>query len=111
MLITIFAAPKNSQYSRYHANQGLVLCIFEVGFSIIVGIVTTIITASMYTSAYSYAYSGFAAGGVAFIILGIVSWLVGIFFFVLLIMGIIHAAKGEMKPLPLIGKINILKVK
>lgn len=111
VLVTIFAAPKNSKYSRYHANQGLVLCIFGAALGIIVSIIMTIITASMYTSAYSYGYGGIAAGGIAMIIVGIISWLVGILFLIFAIIGIVHAAKGEMKPLPLIGRIKILKVK
>jgi hypothetical protein len=34
------------------------------------------------------------------------SWLIVLVFFIL---GIVHAAKGEMKPLPLIGRITIIK--
>ena len=39
VLIPIFAA-KNSQYARFHANQGLVLFILEVALNIIVRIVS-----------------------------------------------------------------------
>ncbi|TSC91091.1 MAG: Uncharacterized protein CEN90_639 [Parcubacteria group bacterium Licking1014_17] len=37
-----------------------------------------------------------------------VGWLIGLFGLVLLIMGIISASKGEMKPLPLIGSIHLI---
>ncbi|MCX6806582.1 MAG: hypothetical protein NT135_00445 [Candidatus Berkelbacteria bacterium] len=34
-----------------------------------------------------------------------VGWAIGIFVFVLFIMGLINALQGQMKPLPLIGKV------
>ena len=40
---------------------------------------------------------------------GLVLLIVGIVFLVLAVIGIINASKGEMKPLPVIGGISILK--
>lgn len=42
-------------------------------------------------------------------IVGFVASILGIVTFVFMIMGIVYAAKGENKELPLIGKIQILK--
>lgn len=81
VLIPIFAA-KDSPFARYHANQGLVLCIAEIICGMIAGI----------------PFIGWIVGGVG-----------GVVTFVLMIIGIVNAAKGEMKPLPLIGGISILK--
>lgn len=39
----------------------------------------------------------------------IIGWLLGVFCFICAIVGIINAANGEEKPLPLIGGIKILK--
>lgn len=39
----------------------------------------------------------------------VVGWALGIGLVVLWVMGIINAAKGEMKPLPLIGNIELIK--
>lgn len=85
VLIPIFAA-KESPFARFHANQGLLLLIANVAFSIIYYILMFIsLTVGM--------------------IFGILS--IGIL--VLIIIGIINAAKGEMKELPIIGKYRILK--
>lgn len=91
-LIPLFAAPK-SKFARFHANQGLVLCLAKVAFGIIYSIISVIM----------YAISWY---------LGILVSLIGILwiaFAVLIVMGIINAAGGKAKELPIIGKIKILK--
>lgn len=83
-LIPLFAA-KDSPFARFHTNQGCVLFISAVAFNILTWILVFI--------------SPF---------LGFVS-LLGIVFFVLFIIGIVNAANGQMKELPLIGKFRIIK--
>ena len=98
VLVPIFAA-KESPFARYHANQGLVLAIAEIIFAIVYSIITAILTAAM-------------IGIGAFGILAVISTLLGllwILFAVLAIIGIVNAAGGKYKPLPVIGKFNILK--
>lgn len=68
---------------KFHVNQGLVL--FLVGF-----------------------IGGFVCGFIPGIG-GILSTVLGIFTFVLMIIGIVNACKEETKPLPLIGGITIIK--
>lgn len=81
VLVPIFAA-KDSKFAKFHANQGLLLFIAEIAGSVI-----SIIP-----------------------ILGtLVSFVVSIACFALAIIGIINAAKGEAKELPVIGKYEILK--
>ncbi|MDR2119252.1 MAG: DUF4870 domain-containing protein [Tannerella sp.] len=84
-LVPLLAA-KESPFARFHANQGLILFILYV-IVIIVGAILGIIP---------------VIGG----IIGLVLYL-GLF--VLAILGIINAAKGEKKELPLIGKFQIIK--
>ena len=79
-LIPLLAAP-NSKFARYHANQGLVLFILEA-----------------ITSVISFIPFGW-----------IISGILGIFGLVLTIIGIVNAANGQAKQLPLIGGITILK--
>ncbi len=86
LLVTIFAAPKNSAYARFHANQGLVLLIADA--------ICTVLG---------------AMEGLLGILGGLVGGVLGVAILVLAIMGIVSAAKGEMKELPLIGQIKILK--
>lgn len=80
-LVPLLAA-KDSPYARFHTNQGLVLFLF-----------------------------GVALGVVGWI--PVLGWLVAIvgsiMAFVFMIMGIINAAQGECKPLPIIGEIELMK--
>lgn len=92
VLIPILAA-KESPFARFHANQGLVLLLCEVGFSV----------ASMILSVI------FAFLGPLALLWTLVAALVNIAFLVLLILGIVNAAQGMAKELPLIGKFRILK--
>ena len=84
-LVPLLAA-KDDAFARYHANQGLVLFIANIAAAI----------------------AGFILGFIPVIGI-IVAWIIRIALFVLMILGIINALKGEMKPLPLIGGIEIIK--
>ncbi|GAA5416105.1 hypothetical protein Pryu01_01137 [Paraliobacillus ryukyuensis] len=77
-------AAKDSAFARYHANQGLILLLTSIAVNIIGAIIPII--------------------GV-FIIIPIASIVIFVFF----ILGIVNAANGQMKPLPLIGGIEIIK--
>ncbi len=88
-LIPLLACP-NSRFARYHTNQGLVLFLLELA----IGVVTSIFT---------------FIPVIGPIIGGLLSAVGGIFTLVLMIMGIINAAQGQAKELPLIGKITLLK--
>ena len=88
VLVPIFAA-KNSKFARFNANQGLVLLIAEVAIS-------------------------FTATILGFIpkVGGVLSWLVYLLMIpcvILAVLGIVNAAKGQVKELPVIGKFKILK--
>lgn len=100
-LIPLFAAPQ-SKFARFHSNQGLVLCIFAAGYGILTGIITGIL-GSIAAATYSLAMIGVSS------VVTILLSLVGIVFLVFAILGIINAATGKAKELPLIGKIKILK--
>jgi uncharacterized membrane protein len=105
-LIPLLAAPKASKFSRYHTNQGLSFFIVWVIVVVVLNIVQAIVLAAMFSgTAWLY---GYGWGGIA--IFGIIGTALGIIFAIIGIIGIVHAVKGEKKPLPLVGKINILKV-
>ena len=91
VLIPILAAPE-SKFARYHANQGLTLFITEIAYVIVesvLGLIFGLIP---------------VVGGILNGILG----LVHIVFLVWAALGIINAANGEAKELPLIGKFSEL---
>lgn len=93
VLIPILAA-KESKFARFHANQGLILLITGVAYSIFVQVIIKIV-----------AFISYALAGIVGIALGL-AWLL---LLVLAIIGIINAVKGEFKQLPLIGQFQILK--
>lgn len=101
VLIPIFAASR-SPFARYHANQGLVLFIFNAAYSIARAIVMGILRAIL-------CHEFFWPGNVAFGIINAATGLVHILFLIWMIIGIVNAAGGKAKELPIIGKIRILK--
>jgi uncharacterized membrane protein len=103
VLVTLLAAPKNSKFARFHGNQGLVLLIGEVGAYIVIAIILAILGA---IASATYSWGLFTVVGILSTILYLV---ISICALVFLIIGIINAAGGNCKPLPLIGKIKILK--
>ncbi len=89
-LVPLLAAP-NSRFARYHTNQGIVLFI---------------------TSLICYPASWMLGVPLAFFTMGFgfaLPVVLGIGLFVLLVMGIVNAASGQCKPLPLIGHFELLK--
>lgn len=85
VLIPILTA-KDSPFAKFHANQGIVLIIFDLAIGV----------ASWFL-------------GIIPIIGGLVSWLLYLVVVVLSIVGIINALQGKAKQLPIIGGIQILK--
>lgn len=75
---------KDSKFAMYHANQGLVLFLFGVSVSVVGTIIPLI-------------------GWLLILPLGTLCW------FIFVVLGIINAANGKQKQLPLIGKISLLK--
>lgn len=82
-----------TEYTRFHANQGLVLFLAEIVLGIVVGIVSFIL-----------AFIPFVGW-----IGGLLGTAVSILSLVFMILGIVNAAQGEMKELPVIGGIKIIK--
>ncbi len=94
VLVPIFAA-KNSKSARFNANQGLVLLIIEAAGSITFGIISAI---------FSMPILKFLKW-----IPDTLSWLWWAACAVLAVFGIVNAARGFVKELPIIGKFQILK--
>lgn len=90
-LVAYFAGNKEDE--KFHINQGLVLMLFETGYSFIGGIIQG--TVSMFSP--------------LFVPINLLIVAVGIFLLVLQIMGIVNACHDEEKELPIIGTIRIMK--
>lgn len=83
--IPLLTEAKDNKFARYHANQQLLLLLFWIVSQIIASLLT-------------------------FILIGMllypVIYIAGIIF---MVMGIINALNGEMKPLPVLGKYELIK--
>ena len=99
VLIPLIAAPK-SPFARFHANQGLLLCIAMFGWIIADSVLTALLRAILWRGLGLWSiYS----------LCGTVLNLVYIVFTVLAVIGIINALNGRAKELPIIGKYRLLK--
>lgn len=92
VLIPIFVA-KDSKFARFHANQGLVLCIAAVLYSVAYSILSGLIVAISWRLYWLVSIVG----------------LLGLIFLVWFVLGIINAAGGRAKELPFIGHFRLLK--
>lgn len=87
-------ANKDSAYTRFHVNQGLVLFLSELVLSIVLNVLSVILTMAV---------------PVLGIIISLLSGLIYLALFIFAIMGIVNSLQGKAKQLPIIGKIQILK--
>ena len=97
VLAPIFGA-KQSAFARFHANQGLILCILSIISSVLMSF-NSIIMAAVDLTVIRVLF-GLLYGLFLLLTLGITA---------LAVIGIINVIKGKMKPLPIIGKFKILK--
>jgi len=92
VLVPLIGASQ-SKFARFHANQGLLLCAASIAFYVVYYIFLQILMAISWK----------------LIFIASIFSLLGIVFLVLAIIGIINAANGKAKELPVIGKYRILK--
>ena len=82
---------KDSQYGKFHANQGLLLLLTSIAGSIIISLLRALLPLSLW---------GF---------MSILSTLWGIAILVFCIISIVNTLNGETKELPIVGKFRIIK--
>jgi Predicted membrane protein len=99
VLVPILAA-KNSPFTRFHANQGLILCIVMFAWMIADWILTVLFRAILWNGLGSWSLYSLSSTLLN---------LVYIVFTILAVIGIINALNGKAKELPVIGKYKILK--
>ena len=85
---------KNSPYTRFHVNQGIVLCILEVAGAIALAILRAVL---MWIPV------------IGWILIGLISFVFGVAVLVLTIMGIVNTVIGNAVPLTVIGQIPIYR--
>lgn len=98
-LVLIPLIVSKSRYARFHVNQGLVLAIASTLWGIVFGIIKTVLYAL-----FGVLHLGFIAA----IIVALLG-LVNLVFVIFSIMGIVYAATGKAKKLPVVGGFTIIK--
>lgn len=84
----------NSKVGRFHSNQGLILLLTFIIGQVAISVLSSILLAISWS---------------LFTITSLLSTIWAIAMFVLMIIGIINANRGEQKPLPFIGEFTIIK--
>lgn len=92
-LIPLLAA-KESPFAQFHAKQGVTLFILEIAVNIVLGVIRAVFRYTVYP---------------LYVLLGVVVSLAGLAFLALMIVGIVNAANGKAKELPVIGGLQIIK--
>ena len=100
VLVPIFGA-KNSKFARFHANQGIILFIIQICYLILKSIFSSIVSA--------LAVNGVFVPYIITLIITLIFSLLSIALLVFSIIGIVNAARGQKKELPVIGNFTILK--
>ena len=102
----VVPAAKDSKFARFHANQGLLVLIVSIAYSVVSSILRAILGAIFpfrWTNVLTYTRGP---------IYGILSFIIGIASLAavaLAVIGILNAIKGEKKELPIIGNVKIIK--
>jgi uncharacterized membrane protein len=99
VLVPLLSA-KESKFTRFHSNQGLILLIACVGWAVAHNILTAILRTVL-----------LPGGWRVYSLIGTFLSLVYIVFTVLAVIGIINALNGKAKELPVIGKYKLLNLK
>lgn len=94
-LVPLLAA-KDSQYAKFHANQGFVLFIAVLILQVVGRTVAAILNAVTF-------------GVFGNLFTALISLAIGICSIVFMVLGIMNACSGEPKKLPIIGGITLLK--
>lgn len=82
LIVVPFLVAKESKFVKFHINQGLCLIVLAIILAVV---------------------------GCFPLIGGVVEWIGGLVCLILMLMGILNAARGEAKELPLIGRFSLYK--
>jgi len=90
----IAGAHKTSPFVKFHCNQGTVMAICSAALYIVGSILNAILAIALWR---------------VWAIVSFIFTLIYLIPLVFIILGIVNVSKGEMKPLPVIGKFTIIK--
>jgi len=101
----ITGAHKTSPFLKFHVNQGAIVCIGWYAWAIISIILSAVIKVSSYATVWGvpYAIRSVTPGWLTAILL-----IINLGFCAFAVIGIINAANGKTKELPVVGKLFTL---
>jgi uncharacterized membrane protein len=103
-----YFAEKENKYVRYHARQGMDLLLIAIIYSIVYNILTSLIKVrTSCGSWFGYNLGNYCKTTPWWITLPL--GLVGLCISIIAIIGIINAAKGKAKELPVVNKFKVFK--
>lgn len=100
-IIGVLVKEKDNKTVKFHVGQGIILTILGFAISVVYRIVNCFVSIGFSTFGYAKIYAPFLS---LFILLAMYSVV-----FILMIIGIINAARGEEKELPIIGQYAFYK--
>ena len=107
-LVPMFAK-KTSQFCRYNVKQGATLCALEIAYTIITEIIKAIVGAIFKGQLKYSIYTGYYyTQSTLYTIVSILFSIGSIAILVFAIMGIVNAATGKVKEIPIIGQIPFI---
>lgn len=107
LLIPMFVK-KASKFCQFHVRQGVIIFAAELAYTIATQIILNIVNAIFPKHIEYIFYVPYEAPSPVYNVLNVIFSLGSIFFLVISIIGIVNAAKGEQKEVPVLGKIKLL---
>jgi len=108
-----YFAEKKNKFVRYHAVQGMNIFIIAVAYGIVAGIINSIVwnatAGNCVNSIFSGSYVGCTSGWGMAATVGWILGLIGLIIGILDIIGLVYAAQGQKKEVPILGKVKIIK--
>jgi len=96
---------KKSPFVKFHANQGLIVFLCGIAYSIVAAVLRAILGAIFPLRWNNLIYSRGAVYGILSAVIGLASLAI----LALAVLGILNAVNGKKKELPLVGGFKILK--
>ena len=99
-LVGMFCSKKNDKSVRFHVGQGIMVTITVVALCIIVSIINSLVISNIFATSY---WGIKVVSGTGLAIMSFLNFAVSAVGITLEVLGIINAAKGRDKELPVIG--------
>ena len=100
-----YVACRNSQSSRFYANQGLLTLLMEIVFGFVFSLFGNIINTAFMVNTYDGGYQLSIAGWIVSIIVAVIVFAIPVFVVVTSIMNI---RAGKIKEIPFLGKLRLI---